>query len=45
MKKILIIWEGLNSCSLLINELVKSRKLFSRFIYTKANVPLKINKN
>jgi len=41
MKKILIIWEGLNSCSLLINELVKSENYLVDLIYTKANVPFK----
>ena len=41
MKKILIIWEGLNSCSLLINELVESKNYLVDLIYTKANVPFK----
>ena len=45
MKRILIIWEGLNVCSLLINELVKSENYLVDLIYTKANVPFKDQKS
>lgn len=41
MKNILIIWEGLNSCSLLINCLTKSKNYSVDLIYTKASVPFK----
>jgi len=41
MKKILIIWEGLNSCSLLINCLAKSNNYCVDLTYTKASVPFR----
>ena len=39
MKKILIIWQGLTSCTLLISDLLSSKDYITDLIYTNSALP------
>ena len=41
MKNILIIWEGLTSCTLLIKEVLDSKNYITDLIYTNSALPFK----